>query len=454
MGRTFTCAYLKPKDDTGSTLQARLKAKLLREGFEPSEEPAERWLALLTTEGSPWCFLLDSDTALDAPNAPELRKAARKMAKATDCDVVSAEVLDSDAMAMVFCGGGAEDIVVCGLADGYGNLGCGPRTGKGKPALWQEFFGLTPEQTNSLSALWRKHYDFAEAQLDDILTLLGLDAAGTDLYPEEPEESELPEGRTLEVLHFCAKQKPFEIITEGETVIDVNTRSIYLEPGNAACDCFLNIGGITTGAAFLLVGEFLKDFRGTFSEVSIEKRTEYKDTHSWNASDKQTAQLEPITLPEGQAAMIARFPAFVFPEGVKINKEAVTNWRAAQDAQWVRQVIVRYTMLSCPHEVPAGTMITSMLVPKHGRALQAIPLQLRPQGAAERESQARRQQTTEMMRASMLEELSKSKNSNSKKHRMTQELFNLLEANGWDIGNESVNAEAQRIHEAYMGDDE
>ena len=124
MGRFFTCAYLKPKDETGSPLQERLAAKLLHEGFEPSEVPADRWLALLSTKGSPWCFLLDSDTALDAPNAPDLRKAARKMAKATDCDVVCAEVVDSDAMAVLFCGGGVEDIVVCGLADGYDKSLC------------------------------------------------------------------------------------------------------------------------------------------------------------------------------------------------------------------------------------------------------------------------------------------------------------------------------------------
>jgi len=205
MGRFLTCAYLRPRDASGGPLTERLTAKLLREGFEPVEEPADRWLALLSTQGSPWVFLLDSDNAMEDTGVSELRKEARKLAKAAGSEVLYATVVDSDAFAVMFCGDGVTDIVVRDPGGGYGNLGCGPRTGKGKPALWQAFFGLSDEQTQALRELWQGEFVFAEAQLADMFTLLGLDAAGLDLFTEELDASELPEGSTLEVLHFRAK---------------------------------------------------------------------------------------------------------------------------------------------------------------------------------------------------------------------------------------------------------
>ena len=205
MGRFLTCAYLRPRDESGGPLPERLAAKLLREGFKPSAEPADRWLALLSKEGSPWVFLLDSGNALEDTGVPELRKEARKLSKTMGCDALCATAMDSDAFALTFCGDSAADVVVRDPGCGYDNLGCGPRTGKGKPALWQAFFGLSDEQTQALHGLWQGEFVFAEAQLADMFTLLGLDAAGLNIIPEDVEAFEPSEGCAIEVLHFKGK---------------------------------------------------------------------------------------------------------------------------------------------------------------------------------------------------------------------------------------------------------
>ena len=61
-----------------------------------------------------------------------------------------------------------------------------------------------------------------------------------------------------------------------------------------------------------------------------------------------------------------------------------------------------------------------------------------------------RQRMRQMMRASMIAELSKSKDPQSKKHRLTQALFDLYEAHDWELDNKEAEAETQRIYAVYM----
>lgn len=450
MGRTLTCTYLKPRGEAGDALPVRLNATLLREGFSPSEEPADRWIALLSTKDSPWWFMLDSDSAMEAPFVPELRKTARKLAKTMDCDVLCAEVVDSDAFAVLFSGG-KEDIVVRDAGGAYDNLGCGPRTGKGKPALWQEFFRLSDHQTQALSNVWQTEYDFAEMQLSDMLTVLGLDSTGLDIFPEEWEAVELPADYQLDVLHYKAKQKPFEIITEGETVIDLNSRDIYITPEQPACDKFYNKGGITKGAAVLLISELFREHQITFSEVTIDKQRDYKSIDYWENRIRESAPFEPITLQDGQAAMIARFPDFEFPEGIQVNKEAVTSWRAVDNAREARCILVRYTMLLCPDNIPEGSIITSVLLPKEGRAEQVIPLQFRSKTKMQQEEVQRRETTKQMWKASFMAELAKEKDKKSKRYQMMQALADIYEAHQWNLYDEEARVESDRIMKEFDG---
>ncbi|MCL2446864.1 MAG: hypothetical protein FWD06_08890 [Oscillospiraceae bacterium] len=356
MSMSFTCTWAKPND--AAALPKQLATKLQREGYISCETLADRCLTLLATENSPWVFLLDSHTVDCPPDGPQLRKTTRKLAKALACDVLAAEVITSDALGMVLCTDASEDVLMRN-AEGYGNLGFGARTGRGKAEIWQTAFCLADEQTQQLRLLWQRDDVFAEHKLADLLALLGIDPKTLDYLDAE----QAPPDYSITQLHFQAKQKPFELIDHGDTVVDFNSWTNEIVLGGNTVHTYFNTGGSSTGAAFVLVSDFFANFQGTFSPVTLEKSKDRCIRHWLNYNcEVHTAQFEKTATPDGRIAMIAHFPEFVFPQGIQINRDAVQNWKAADDARSARSMIVRYAINS-QSNVPPNTIVEVALIP-------------------------------------------------------------------------------------------
>ncbi|MCL2531389.1 MAG: hypothetical protein FWE40_04460 [Oscillospiraceae bacterium] len=355
MGMSFTCAWLKSNQPQ---LPLQLTANMQREGYTPCETPADRHLTLLAAEHSPWVFLLDSHTVDYPPDGSQLRKTTRKLAKALACDVLAAEVVTSDALAVVLCASAGEDVLVHN-AELYNNLGFGARTGRGKAEIWQTAFCLADEQTQQLRLLWQRDDALAEHKLTNLLALLGIDHNVLDYLDAE----QAPPSYSVTQLHFQAKLKPFELIDRGDAVVDFNSWTNEIVLGNNTVHTYFNTGGCSTGAAFVLVSDFFADFQGIFSPVTLEKSKDFSDRH-WVTYNREiyNAQFEKTIMPDGRTAMIARFPNFVFPQGIQINCDAVQNWKAVDDTRHARSMNVRY-IINSQSDVPPDTMIEIALIP-------------------------------------------------------------------------------------------
>lgn len=388
---TGCCAHILCGEGGAALLRA-ITEYMRGEGFVPTEDPsaAARTLLLYAVPGNPWITL--AEEGVEAPFIRELRSDARKLVNATQCTLLATEVVDSDVSVALLCGPGAEDLCVRGEHPG---MDCGPGAGRGKIDVWQELLGLSAERCEKLRRIWKADYDFEEWRLGEIVELLGV-------HPDIlfPYQEDLPPQCRVQTLYFAAKDgrpKPFELVTEGETLVDLGSWDTYLIPGKAAMNCFFNAGGITQGAQFQLISEVFRDRDFEFSDAVIEtKRPDAYDPHCWACDPegsnlvKYSAPFEKVVRPDGIPVYVARFPDFIFPEGVRVDRDASPKmpWKKIEDAKFVRQIIVRYTM-QCPPEAPEGT-VAAVLLPLRGRALNAQTMRFSSQNRMDAHFAARR----------------------------------------------------------------
>jgi len=155
----------------------------------------------------------------------------------------------------------------------------------------------------------------------------------------------------------------YTLIDDGDAVVDFNHWQREIVLGERMTHSYFNTGGRSTGAAFVLVSDFFAEFQGTFSLITLEKSTDLTDKNWVNGNcETHTAQFEKITMPDGRTGMIARFPDFVFPQGIILPTPRKYS-KATEEMRHARGMLVRYTINSdC--DVPPNTMVEVALIPR------------------------------------------------------------------------------------------
>lgn len=209
MGTTCCALHLlrgnKSADDVADAWIRQMQADGYRLALP--EQSGQRVVFVIDPPESPWITLWEEGEMAQAPWLHNLRPAVRRLAKAANCTVLAAQVLDSDmSVCLLRLPGGAENLLVRGIADEYD---CEPDEGAGDAAFWQEQFSLSGEERAKLEAFWAEDYVCEEERLFDLAQLLHI--APEQLLPF-PEQIGFPQGCSVRILRFCAGRAPGKIL--------------------------------------------------------------------------------------------------------------------------------------------------------------------------------------------------------------------------------------------------
>lgn len=256
-------------------------------------------------------------------------------------------VYDSDALAMSLYSVPLkkDNLVVIDDENEYAEeLEYNPKTSKGNASIWCAAAGL--ENPEVFKSLWAGKYAFAEDKLREIGNLLGFGETAC-CSPEQPEGRDGYLYKELAFYSLQEKLPPYSIITEGPPVIDIRSGCSNMVWNERECISFHNTGGPYTGAYFYLQSDLFATEEFEFSEVTLERWKEFKQPSEYSFGRDQiihSALFEKKQLPDGRWIMLARFPDFPIPEGIRVNYETAKTWRRISDEIHARTMIVRFVI--------------------------------------------------------------------------------------------------------------
>ncbi len=327
---------------------AELLTNALRsQGYERIQEAegADMVFDLLHKSGTKWLAICEK--GVECLSISDMKKEVRTLAHIFSSTAVCSMVYDSDVLAMALYSVPPKknNLVVMDDENKYAeDLEYNPKTSKGNASIWCAAAGL--ENPAILKSLWAGEYVLAENKLREIGNLLGFGETAC-CSPEQPER---PDGYLHKELAFSSiqsKMPPYSIITEGPPVINFRIFCTHMVLNERTCLSFHNSGGPHTGACFYLQSDLFATEALKFSEVTLARWKEFKQPSEYTFGiDKiiHTASFIKTQLPDGKWVMIAHFPDFPIPEGIRENYRTAKTWKQTDDARYAREMTVRFTI--------------------------------------------------------------------------------------------------------------